>query len=51
MIRTFIEAWRLRRAAAEQDRLARQLGPHIARDIGLGHPSSWPVTISLSFSR
>jgi len=51
MLRTFIQAWRLRRAAAEQQSLALQVGPHIARDIGIGYPASRPVTISLTFSR
>lgn len=51
MLATFIQAWRLRRAAAEQACLALRLGPHIARDIGIGYPASRPVTLILSFSR
>lgn len=51
MLRTLIQAWRLRRAVAEQECLALQVGPHIARDIGLGYPPSRPVTICLTFSR
>lgn len=51
MLRRLIHAWRLRRATTEQECLALRVGPHIARDIGIGYPVSRPVTISLTFCR
>lgn len=51
MLRTFIQAWKLHRVAIEAEALALRVGPHIARDIGIGYPHSRPVTISLTFSR
>ena len=38
MLRRLITAWRVHRASAELAALALRLGPHIARDVGLGHP-------------
>ena len=35
MLRMMISAWRERRLAFAAEALARQLGPHLARDIGL----------------
>ncbi|WP_164517321.1 hypothetical protein [Tabrizicola piscis] len=36
MLTSLLRAWRAHRHRAEVDALARRLGPHIARDIGIG---------------
>jgi hypothetical protein len=48
MLRRYLHAMRTRRAAAAADALALQVGPHIARDIGLDYPADQPVRICLN---
>lgn len=43
MLRRLITAWRVHRASTELAALALRLGPHIARDVGLGHALGHPL--------
>lgn len=43
MFRSFLAAWRARRAAAATQALALRVGPHIARDIAVAYPWAQPT--------
>lgn len=50
-VRAILGKWRMQRIAAGAEALALRVGPHIARDIGVGFPPQRPVLSCLNAVR